>query len=57
MHFDFWNNKKRAQELAQKKDLETKRVEREQNKRIKKTERNLDKSAAINKQSIDVLQQ
>ena len=31
--------KKRAQELAQEKDLEIKRIEREQNKRIKKTER------------------
>ncbi|EMB45330.1 MULTISPECIES: DnaJ domain-containing protein [Treponema] len=60
MHLDFWNNKKRAEEFARneyEKSQKENRIKREQEKRIKKTERNLDKSAAINKQSIDVLQQ
>ncbi len=51
MHLDFWNNKKRAMEKA-KQEIFNKR---EQEKRVKRTERNLSKSAAINTQSLEIL--
>ena len=51
MHLDFWNNKKRSFEKAQQEMFN----KREQEKRVKRTERNLSKSAAINTQSLGVL--
>ena len=51
MHFDFWNNKKRAAEKASREKF----LKREQEKRVKRTERNLSKSAAINTQSLGLL--
>lgn len=51
-HIDFWNNKKRAESAQQEKYRE-----REQTKKLRKTERNLNKSSAINKSSVAVLNQ
>ena len=51
MKFDFWNNKKRKFE-AQQKEI---RQEREQSKRVKRTERNLTKSLAVNLRTIGLL--
>lgn len=53
VHLDFWNNKKRAEKKAQ----EEANREREQTKRLKKAERNLSKSSAINTKSLCVLTQ
>lgn len=51
MRLDFWNNKKRKLE-AQLKQI---RREREQTKRVKRTERNLSKSVAVNLQTVGLL--
>lgn len=51
MHFDFWNNKKRAEENAQKEIWH----KREQEKHAKRTEKALSKSAAIQNQSLGIL--
>lgn len=52
IHLDFWNNKKRAESAQQERYRE-----REQTKKLRKTERNLNKSSAINKSSVAVLNQ
>ena len=60
MHFDFWNNKKRAEENARiemEKSQKEAWQKREQEKRVKKTEKNLSKSAAIHGQSLEILTQ
>ena len=51
MRLDFWNNKKRKLE-AQQKQIHR---EREQSKRVKRTERNLTKSVAVNLQTVGLL--